>query len=371
MRIAMIGGYRGLPSGRAGSAGGETYQEQLATRLAARGHQVVAYNRTSYCPRSFGPECSGVALRYLPAAPFRSLAMLSHSLLAACDIALCNTADLVQVHGLGASLWLPVLRAAGKRSVVLVGGSVDWERPGRGPVARSVLLLSARAARRWADGLYVDNRSALATLESALGRPLRYIPTGAEIWAEPGTELLGACGLEAGRYVFHASQLTAAKGVGTLVEAFKQVRTQARLVLSGGGHPRSASGSDWCSADPRIVVTGHVSGRLRQQLYSHAAVYAHPSLAEGTSPSLLAAMGCGVCPVVSDIAANLEVIGDAGIPFRAGDAGDLRDKLQLVLDQPVMATEIGTRAAARARALFDWEHVVDDFETLCRSVMAE
>jgi len=369
MRIALIGGYRGLPAGLPGSAGGEAYQEQLALRLARRGHHVTAYNRNAYCRVSPGEPYEGVLRFALPSLPARSLATLSHSLLATIHVIRHDTGDLVQIHGMGGALWLPLLRTAGKHSVVMLGGSVDWLRPGWGPVARGVLRLAARSAGRWADALYVDNGPARELLQGYLRRPVHLIPTGAETWPNPGDDHLAAFGVEKGRYVFHASGLTAAKGIDTLVAAFALLRTDLDLVIAGPPLTRRNGNRPFVPENVRLHFVGHVSGEARRQLYAHAAVYVQPSLVEGSSPSLLAAMGCGVCPVVSDIPANLDVVGDAGVAFRVGDVEDLRSKLQWRLDHLEETRRLGTAAAARARALFDWEWVVDQFEALCRQLI--
>jgi glycosyltransferase involved in cell wall biosynthesis len=58
MRIAIVG-TRGIP---ANYGGFETFAEELSTRLAARGHDVVVYCRD----RHSEPEYRGVRLVYLP-----------------------------------------------------------------------------------------------------------------------------------------------------------------------------------------------------------------------------------------------------------------------------------------------------------------
>ncbi len=369
MRIAMVGGYRGLPAGLPGSGGGENYQENLAVRLARRGHEVTAFNRRSYGGDASPGNLGGVRVRRVAALPHRSLSTLSHSFLAALDIVRHNVADIVQVHGMGSSLWLPVLRAGGKKTVVLLGGSVDWLRPGWGPIARGTLKAAARCAGRWADALYADNTSARDLLQARLGRPVAYIPTGAETWDAPGSDRLGELGVEAGRYVLHVSGLPFLKGAEVLVRAFEGVRTDHRLLVAGDVRTRPAQRAA-VGADARVVLPGFVGGVVRRQLYSHAALYVQPSVAEGSSPSLLAAMGCGVCPVVSDIPANLEVVGEAGVAFRAGDAEDLRRKIQTLLDEPDRAATLGRQAAERARSVFDWDRIVDQFEAMCHELMA-
>src|SRR5205807_9630522 len=73
MRIAILG-TRGIP---ARYGGFETFAEELASRLAARGHQVSVYCRERHAESSY----RGVALRYLPSIRHKYLDTLAHTFL--------------------------------------------------------------------------------------------------------------------------------------------------------------------------------------------------------------------------------------------------------------------------------------------------
>src|SRR2546422_7200817 len=95
MRIAILG-TRGIP---ARYGGFETFAEELATRLAARGHQVCVYCRE----RHTAPQYRGVSLRYLPSIRHKYFDTLAHTfastlhlLFHRTDVALyCNGANAV------------------------------------------------------------------------------------------------------------------------------------------------------------------------------------------------------------------------------------------------------------------------------------
>ena len=71
MRIAILG-TRGIP---ARYGGFETFAEELATRLAARGHDVAVYCRERYSE----PVYRGVTLRYLPSIRHKYFDTLAHT----------------------------------------------------------------------------------------------------------------------------------------------------------------------------------------------------------------------------------------------------------------------------------------------------
>src|SRR5258707_490456 len=73
MRIAILG-TRGIP---ARYGGFETFAEELATRLAARGHEVWVYCRERHAESTY----RGVSLRYLPSIRHYDFDTLEHTLI--------------------------------------------------------------------------------------------------------------------------------------------------------------------------------------------------------------------------------------------------------------------------------------------------
>jgi glycosyltransferase involved in cell wall biosynthesis len=63
--------------------------------------------------------------------------------------------------------------------------------------------------------------------------------------------------------------------------------------------------------------------------------------------------------VASDLGAFAEVLGDAGLTFRTGDAGDLATSLSRLLDDPSLATRLGPQARKRALDLFGRERMLE------------
>ena len=120
-------------------------------------------------------------------------------------------------------------------------------------------------------------------------------------------------GLTQGSYILFLARLVPEKGVHYLLDAYKEIQTDKKLVIAGG----SSHTDDYAenirkkaSQDPRVIMTGFVQGELLEELYSNAYVYVLPSDVEGMPISLLEAMSYGNCCLISDIAENLEVVTD-------------------------------------------------------------
>lgn len=105
-------------------------------------------------------------------------------------------------------------------------------------------------------------------------------------------------------------RLVPEKGIHYLIEDFRNVNTERKLVIAGG-----ASDTDdyvqqlktVAEGDNRILFTGFVQGKNLEELYSNAYIYVPPSDMEGMPLSLLEAMSYGNYCLVSDIPECSEV----------------------------------------------------------------
>jgi glycosyltransferase involved in cell wall biosynthesis len=365
MRIAMMGS-RGVPARYGGS---ETAIEEIGRRLVERGHQVVVYCRR-HNSSSLSRWHLGMERVVLPSAHTKNLDTPSHTLLSIMHALALRKADIIHFHGVGNALFLPALHPMSPSTVVTVDGP-DWERPKWGRLARWSLRFSARLAVALADALIIDNRPSQRYFAQHFGTGGHYIPYGAYLADEPATDALESLGLRDRGYVLFVGRLIPDKGVHLLVEAFEGVRTDLQLAIVGD-NPYFPDYTRRLKAtrDPRIRFLGYRFGAVYRQLCSHAYLYVHPLLVDGTSPALLQAMGFGNCIVTSDLPEALDVVGDAGFTFRANDVNHLRLALQELADRPDMVEEGRRRARERVGRLYDWDRVTDQHEDLYRSVLA-
>jgi glycosyltransferase involved in cell wall biosynthesis len=365
LRIAFVG-MRGLPADLPKAGGGERETEAKATRLAQRGHEVVVYCRWHYNRYPSSPYY-GVRLISLPSIPTKNFDTVSHSLLATLHALFANTADILSFHGMGNGLFVPLARLAGKRTVVYMDG-VDWERPKWGALARVALRYGAGFAFRWADAVYVDNRSSQDQFRSLFGVSAEVITLAADSWGDPGQDRLAEYNLESGKYILFVGLLKPDKGVHILVEAYEGLDTDLPLVIVGD----SPDGGPYVqqlksTRDRRIRFLGYVYGKAAQQLFANCYIYVQPSLMEGNSPALMSAMACGRCVVVSDIEQNLETIGATGVAFRCGDGLSLRQTLTGLLNAPEQVYALGRQARERIDTTYNWDIVVNELEKLYRT----
>src|SRR5579864_4777435 len=94
MRIALLG-TRGIP---AQYGGFETFAEELSTRLAACGHEVIVYCRQRFA----GNLYRGVRLRYLPTVRHKYFDTLAHTLVSTLHLLLHRTDVALYCNGANA-----------------------------------------------------------------------------------------------------------------------------------------------------------------------------------------------------------------------------------------------------------------------------
>jgi glycosyltransferase involved in cell wall biosynthesis len=353
MRIAMIG-IKAIP---ARFGGFETAVDEISRGLVDLGHEVVVYNRRGMSTCA-GNEYQGVQLVTLPTFRSKNLSTICHSLLATLHVVWQN-ADVVHYFTTGATLFAPLARISGKKIVCSVDGT-DWQRAKWGRIARHYLKASERFAARVCHALVADSKEVQHYYQSTYQVDSDCITYGIRESRSHGSNLLRQLGLEDREYVLFVGRLVPENNVHHLIRAYERVNTPKKLVIVGDDpwekdYVRALK----ATRDPRIVFTGGIYGDGYAQLQQGAYLFVLPDEVGGTHPALVEAMGFGNCALVNDTPSNLEVIQEAGVSYagREGEA-DLRNKLQLLLDDPQIVNVYRARAKERASEHYRWEDVV-------------
>jgi glycosyltransferase involved in cell wall biosynthesis len=359
MRIAMIG-QKGIP---ASYGGVERHVEELATRLAARGHAVRVYNRPHYGELQSGTY-RGVQIVTLPSVATKHLDAISHT--AACTThAVATGAELIHFHAEGPSLWswLPRILPREPAVVATIHGQ-DWLRPKWGKTASLALRMGEWMAMRVPHETIVVSASLTRALSEKHHQRAWFIPNGISIDPGDDTSILGELGIADGRYVLFASRLVPEKGAHYLIAAAQSAELAVPLVLAGD----SSFSQDYVddlkakAAGAPILFPGYVYGARLAALFRHTALFVLPSDLEGLPIVLLEALAYGAPVLASDIPPNLEVLDDFGTTFRAGDVRDLRVQLERCLDHVQGRRQQAKACSDGILREYDWDAVTDQTE---------
>ena len=358
MKIAFLGS-RGIP---ARYSGFETFYEQLATRLAQRGHDVTVYNR-SHIAKEVAGKYKGVRIVRLPCIRTKHLETITHTFLSTFH-ALFQGYDIVYYCIVGNSplVWLP--RITGARTILNVDGS-DWAREKWNAFARWYQRRCERVAARSASALIADAHGVQKKYRELYHADSVFVPYGANVRHDDRLDALQKWGLEPDEYLLFVGRLVPENAAHLLIEAFKTVKTAKKLVIVGDATYSERYKRQLREiADARVVFTGYVFDDDYAQLSSHCYLYVQPSGIDGTRPVILDQLGFGNCVLARNTAVNMEVIADCGCSYDGNNPEGLAETLTKLLAEPKTIAQFKKKAPSRISGYYNWTWITDFYEDL-------
>lgn len=350
-RVAFIGG-RGVVSKYSGI---EAYYEEVGPGLARLGYEVTAYCRNHFTPNLQAHK--SMRLVRLPTIRSKHFETVVHTFLSTLHV-MFSSNEIVHYHALGPALFSFLPRLAGKKTIVTVQG-LDWQRKKWGRIAARVLRMGEIASARFPDSTMVVSKTLREHYRDRHNAETIYIPNGTIMRARTISDRLGEWGLEPDHYALFLGRFSPEKNCHLLIEAFKRLKTNSKLVLAGGSsHTDEYAASLRRHANERIVFLDWVSGEALNDLLTNAALFVLPSDLEGLSLALLDAMGAGVCVLTSDIPENRELVdGGAGFTFRVGDVNDLARMMGSLLSDSQLRAVAAQNARRVVRERYLWPDI--------------
>lgn len=338
MKIAMIG-HKRIPSREGGV---EIVVEELATRLVQNGHKVDVYNRKGKNVQDKNAdkenkklkEYKGIKLLTIPTINKKGIDALLYSFFATIR-ALFGKYDVIHYHAEGpcAMLWIPHI--FGIKTVATIHG-LDWQRSKWGGFATKYIKFGEKIAAKYADEIIVLSKGVQQYFKDTYNRETNFIPNGVnkpEI--KEANIIKEKWGLEKDSYILFLARIVPEKGLHYLIEAFKQIDTDKKLVIAGGASHTNdylERIKNMAKDDNRIIMTGFVQGQELEELYSNCYLYCLPSDVEGMPISLLEAMSYGCNCLVSDIEENTQVTNEYATTFKKSNVNDLKKKINEILN---------------------------------------
>lgn len=367
MRIAFIGS-RGIPKCYSGF---ETFVEEVATRLAARGHEVTVYNRIPF-NRYPHNTYKGVRIIRIPTIPTKATDTLLHT-------ALCTLHGLLQrfqiiiICGVGNSIYSSLWKTFGVKTLVNVDGA-DWARAKWGAVGRRWLRWSEQVAASQADIVIADHPVIAERYKREFGIEAAIISYGAEVLeTDPGQNWLQKLNLQPKQYFLFVSRLTPENGAAEVMQDYLDSGVSLPLVVVGDAPYQSAYKARLqalaAQSNGRIRMTGFLFGDGYVQLSYHALAYIYPTAIDATRPVLLEQMGMGAVVLSRDTPANRHILADAALYFDPLDAKALPQLFRYAEQNPAQFAELSQRARERIRRNYNWEDVVTSYERLFEKLL--
>lgn len=328
--------------------------------MVQKGCEVDVYCRKSYCDEK-QKTLEGVNTIFTPYINTKRLDAITHSFTSLIH-ALFGHNDIIHFHALGPSTLAIIAKVLGKKVVCTVHG-LDWKRSKWGGFSSRFLKFGEYATARFAHRTISVSESLVDYYREKYKKNVDYIKNGVEIKECVSPETIREkWGLESKAYFLYLGRLVPEKGIHYLIEAYKRLSTDKKLVIAGG----SSHSDDYerelhlkAGDNEKIIFTGFVQGRILEELLSNAFVYVLPSDIEGMPISLLEAMSYGKLCLASDIEENRAVISRYGITFKHRDIDDLSKKMDMILNDEENLNISRSTIIEYIKNNFDWDDAAD------------
>ncbi|ABQ26766.1 glycosyltransferase family 4 protein [Geotalea uraniireducens] len=151
--------------------------------------------------------------------------------------------------------------------------------------------------------------------------------------------------------ILYAGRLSPEKGIEVLLEAFARLRNRdAVLSIAGDAnsdYARSLIASVPAASKDRIKFLGFQDQESLARLYSQNLLFVVPSVWYENQPNvLLEGMARGRAAIVPCLGSLMETVieGVTGYHYKPGNSPELADKIDRLLENPRLASEMGRRA---------------------------
>jgi glycogen synthase len=171
-------------------------------------------------------------------------------------------------------------------------------------------------------------------------------------------------------------RIVTTKGLGVLLEAVRILIQQNRLFqlrIIGDG-PERVSLEELAhelALDSHVHFLGRVPQAQVPEILAQTDLVVVPSLGGEVFGMVVAEnMSRGLTVVASDLGAFQEVLENAGVTFRTGDAVDLAVQLGKLLDDPVNSRKLGTAARQRVLEVFTLGRMIRGHAEIYRRIVS-
>lgn len=133
------------------------------------------------------------------------------------------------------------------------------------------------------------------------------------------------------KFIFFVGALEPRKNIEGIIEAFRELKGDCKLVIAGAPGWKNAKIHDLFSVDDRVKFIGYVAEEDKPAMYNLASMLVYPSHYEGFGLPLLEAMACG-CPVIAGAnSSQLEVVGEAGILVDPNNLNEIKMAMETLM----------------------------------------
>ena len=362
LKIAVIGS-RNIP---ANYGGVETATEGLYTKLVEKGHKITFYGRNQN--NTFEKtEYKGVKVINLPTINMVGLGTCYHSFISSL-FATFSDAEIIHYHAQGPAIFSFIPKSfSPKKKRVFTCQGIDWQRDKWQGIAKKAIKIGEVNSAKLTDARIMVSNGLMQRYNEVYGVNCFRIPNGVNIPKKVELKILNEkFKIEKNKYITFVGRLVPEKAIEILINAFKDLNTDIKLVISGDS-PETPEYvkllKNLAKDDKRIIFTSYLKGRELAEVYSNALAYISPSRLEGNPLAGLEAMSYELPVVLSDIQPHDEMLSfdrAAGISFAANNTDACKNALNKLLSLNQEELKImGQKSKEIVKNNFSWDKIAD------------
>ena len=365
-------GTRGVPAAHGGF---ETFAQQFALWLVARGWKVVVYCQHDEDEPNAPADLSedtweGVDRVHVRARGKGPLATMNFDLRCVKDVLRRPGIDLVL--GYNTAVFCLAQRLRGRKLLINMDG-IEWKRNKWNAVAKGWFWINEIIGAHLAHIPIADHPEIKRHLQRHGTRGIEVIPYGSPKILSAPVEPLAEHGLEAGQYLISIARIEPENSLLELVEGFSTRRRGKKLVVLGNLFDDNSYHRELRNrASDEVVFPGAIYERNKvAALRFHALAYLHGHRVGGTNPSLVEALGAGNPVLAHDNPFNRWVAGEGQFYF--SDAASLEKAFEKILTDTRSVEEASRQARLRHEEEFTLDKIhnayLDQLERLTAEIL--
>lgn len=366
MKIAFIGGRDIHLLG-----GIENYMYNLATNLAAMGHEPIVYCESD---RNATETVNGFKVVHRKSVGGRFLCKIILGLQSTVD-ALRNEEGVEYFHynAWPPSLWSWIPRMFGRKAL-LQGHGLEWKRTKYSPMQQRIMHFMEWLTAKMHRNIIVVSDEQREYFADAYDRRCTTIPTAINLPAPDAADsgILERYALDKHGYFLYLGRLVQDKNPDYLIKAYIKSGIADKKLVIAGSNDQLPDYVEYLHSlgkeCDRVIFTGAVYGEDKETLLRNCFAFCIPSTIEGLAITLLEAMSHSRLCIASDIPANKEGLGDNGIWVKAEDEDDLADKLRYTNDNYDTLVTLEQKNFERVKEFFTWERISAQYVEYLKSI---
>lgn len=265
----------------------------------------------------------------------------------------------------GPCIFAPLLRLAGIKVITSIR-SMDSDRDKWGVISRTILKAGEYCAWKFANHFTANSKKIVESFR-AKREDAQFIPNGCNALESRVSDSLEKYGVTHNNYLLFAARFDPVKRLHLLLEALSELPSEEKLpLIVAGGNSQCAEYEDKLKAyqSDNVIFVGHLSSSELAPLMANCRAFVLPSVLEGMSNSLLAAMANKKAIIAADIAENRDVVELDSALFKQDDLVMLQESIIRVSTDEAFCHELGEQLGSIAKEKYSWESTANKFYKL-------